>query len=131
LIEKYNNNPNTNGQRSIRSIRSKWTGILQTFRRLDQEASTGTPPLAPWTFHQKLLDIAAAMANVVPQTVYSSFMNGGVTVDNQPENMRANTSRSGTRNRTRTNSSVQQLIDAADAAHTCDESERAVLNQLK
>jgi hypothetical protein len=107
IKDRYNSNSNTNGPRTLRSIKSKWNDILKTYRRRkDQESRTGQAPEAPWEFHEKMDEIASSMATVVPPTVFTSFMIEGNTVDNRVSG--ANESRRSRGSRTTDAQSLQQ-----------------------
>lgn len=116
MLDSYNSNTNTNGRRTLRSIRNKWNELMKIFRRRkDQQTRTGQAPQAPWIFHERLSQMGERMATVTPPTVYTSFMRFGNTVDNRADmatessnNMRIRTYS----NRQRRNPSVQQFSEA-------------------
>lgn len=67
----YNQNPNVNAKRNLRSIKNKWTDMLRIYRRRkDQQSRTGEAGLKHWEFHDAMKDMAAEIATVVPPTVY-------------------------------------------------------------
>jgi hypothetical protein len=108
----YNSSPNVNGRRNLRSIKSKWSEMLRTYRRRkDQQSLTGTAPQAVWAFHDEMDSLVSDIPTAVPPTVYSSMMPQGETEDNRRERVPRNTSARSTRLQTSNDFSIEALLE--------------------